>query len=470
MIARRHQSYDRLRAWGYTRVIYPGLHPQIYGGLGRRMMELEEREHLPLEENRNRQWQDLRRLLRHAEESSPFYQRRFADANLHADEIQSFEDLAKIPPLTRDDLRHHLEDIYSRKFRREDLKQSATGGTTDTPVPILRSSESIRWKNAVLLRLNAWAGFLPGDKVFYLWGALQDYSENPSLRWRLYDRYLMRQVWAPTSLLNGEVLESYRQKINQFRPRIIYAYPTPLALFCEYLRDSGRTFHRPQSVIFTAEPLLATQRRVIEEVLRCPVFEHYGSRDFGMIAAECEAHQGLHVNPAAAFVEFIPLHGAEEEGLHEILVTDLLNYGMPLIRYRINDCAMLGPERCPCGMGFPLIQQIAGRTTDNFLLPSGDVVPGISLTNRVIQVCPGIKKIQVIQEALCDFRVRYVRGDGFAQEDLNHLREKLNVYFGDSIKWSFEHTAEIPREKSGKTRLCISRVYNSSPIHSQNFK
>jgi phenylacetate-CoA ligase len=280
----------------------------------------------------------------------------------------------------------------------------------------------------------------------------------------------MGQVWAPTSLLNEEILESYRQKINQFQPRIIYAYPTPLALFCEYLRDSSRTFHRPQSVICTAEPLLAAQRRMIEEVLHCPVFEHYGSRDFGMIAAECEAHQGLHVNPAAAFVESIPLEGAEEEGLHEILVTDLLNYGMPLIRYRINDCTMLGPERCPCGMGYPLIQPIAGRTTDNFLLPSGDVVPGISLTNRVIQVCPGIKKIQVIQEALCEFRVRYVRGDGFAQEDLNHLKEKLNVYFGDSVRWSFEQTAEIPREKSGKTRLCISRVFNGSPIHSQNFK
>ncbi len=469
MKARRRQSYDRFKAWGYTRVVYPGLHPQIYGGLGRRIVQLEKREHLPLEENRKRQWQDLRSLLRHAQESSPFYQRRFDAIKLCVDEIQSMEDLAMIPPLTRDDLRDHLEDIYSRRFPREDLKQSATGGTTDTPVPILRSSESIRWKNAVLLRFNAWAGFLPGDKVFYLWGALQDYSENPSLRWRLYDRYLMRQVWAPTSLMNEEILESYRERINQFQPRIFYAYPTPLTLFCEYLRESRRNFHRPQSVICTAEPLLDAQRKVIEEVLCCQVFEHYGSRDFGMIAAECEEHKGLHVNPAAAFVEFQPVEG-ETTGLHEILVTDLLNYGMPLIRYRINDCVMLGPERCPCGVGYPLIQPIAGRTADNFVLPGGDVVPGVSLTNRVIQVCPGIKKIQVIQETFCDFRVRYVKGDGFAQEDLIRLQAKLNIYFGDSVKWSFEPTEEIPREKSGKTRLCISRVFNSSPISSQNFK
>ena len=65
-----------------------------------------------------------------------------------------------------------------------------------------------------------------------------------------------------------------------------------------------------------------------------------------MVGAECEMHQGMHLNPSAVFVEFMPLQGAEEEGLHEILVTDLLNYGMPLIRYRINDCAILAPNPC----------------------------------------------------------------------------------------------------------------------------
>jgi phenylacetate-CoA ligase len=186
-----------------------------------------------------------------------------------------------------------------------------------------------------------------------------------------------------------------------------------------------------------------------------------------MIAAECEEHQGLHVNPAAAFVEFIPLQGAEEEGLHEILVTDLLNYGMPLIRYRINDCTVLGPERCPCGLGYPLIQPIAGRTTDNFVLPGGNVVPGISLTNRVIQVCPGLKKVQVIQNTLRDFHVCYVPGPGFSASDLDLLKGKLRVFFPDLIEWTFEEVSEIKRERSGKTRFCISHVKGSMRVSVQ---
>jgi phenylacetate-CoA ligase len=148
--------------------------------------------------------------------------------------------------------------------------------------------------------------------------------------------------------------------------------------------------------------------------------------------------------------------------LHEILVTDLLNFGMPLIRYRVNDCTVPASRVCACGRGFPLIQKIAGRTTDNFHLPSGSVVPGVALTNRVIQVCPGLRKIQVIQTARDAFHVRYVPGVSFTSADLEQLSKKLKVFFPDELRWTFEEVGEIHRERSGKTRFCISHVQGSS--------
>lgn len=422
------------------------------------MRNYQRRESLSLEQNQALQWQALTRLLAHAYQTAPFYTRRFDEVGVKPEAISSPRDVEKIPPLTRDDIRNHFEELRSSRFSAKDLAQAATGGTTDTPVPILRSRQSLLEKNAIQLGFNRWAGFLPGDKVFYLWGARQDFAEHPSWRWRLYDRYFMRQVWAPTSLFNEGVLEGYRQSLNRFRPRIVYAYPTPLALFCEYLRESGKPFRRPVSAICTAEPLMENQRRVIEAAFGCRVFEHYGSREFAMIAGECEQHQGMHLNPAAAYVEFVPVRGAEVEGLHEILVTDLLNYGMPLIRYRINDCVMSGPESCPCGRGYPLIRQIVGRTTDVFRLPNGDVVPGVALTNRVLQVCPGLKKVQVIQETQQDFRVRYVPGPGFGPAHLDLLKANLRKFLPDRLEWTFEQVAEIQRERSGKTRFCISYV------------
>jgi phenylacetate-CoA ligase len=444
--------------WTYLHTIIPWLHPETYGGLAKRMRHYRELERNSIEKNRELQWQALVQLLIHAYNTSPFYRRRFDETGIKPERDLSPGDFARIPPLTRDDIRASLSELRSTKFATEDLKQAATGGTTDTPVPILRSAESIREKNAVQLCFNSWAGFRPGDKVFYLWGANQDFAQNPSWRWRLYDRYLMRQVWAPTSLFNEAVLESYRESLNRFKPRVIYAYPTPLALFCEYLRDSGRPFYRPATTICTAEPLLDSQREIIERMLGCRVFEHYGSREFAMIAGECERHRGLHLNTAAAYVEFLPIEGSDVDGLQELLVTDLLNFGMPLIRYKVNDCTVLGDTECPCGRGFPLLRQITGRMTDVFHLPNGDVVPGVALTNRVLKVCPGLKKIQVVQEALSHFVVRYVPGPEFGEGDLDSLTSNLRKFLPEDVKWTFERVEDIQRERSGKTRFCISYV------------
>jgi phenylacetate-CoA ligase len=452
----------------YIDLIHPAVNRETHGGLRRRLSDLQRLERMSLEENLERQWSAVSRFLQHAYETTPFYRERFHREGLKPADIRSLEDFRRIPPLTREDIRDNLDELWSRRYAKESLKSAATGGTTDTPVPLLRSPDCLREKMAVQTHFDTWAGMWPGDKVFRMWGAQQDFNPHPSWRWRLYDRRLMRQVWAPTSLLNPGVLESYRQLLNKFRPKIVYAYPTPLAVFCEYLRDCGRPYHSPLTVICTAEPLLDEQRKTIEETLGCRAFEHYGARDFGMIAAECEQHNGLHINPKAAFVEFAAVPGAEAGGLHEILVTDLLNFGMPLLRYRINDCAVPLATSCACGRGFPLIQKIVGRTTDNFYLPNGSVVPGVSLTNRVIQVCPGLRKLQVIQRALLDFHVRYVPGASFRSSDLVHLKLKLRAFFPQEIRWTFEEVPAIERERSGKTRFCISHVNGSQVLHNQN--
>ena len=441
----------------YMRMVDPIVSSGRRNHLPSRLKSLQRLERMSCEENRARQFDAVAKLLQHAYDSTPFYRRRFEQAGIVPADIRSFEDLARIPVLTRDDIRNNLEGLWSRHYRRDLLQQSATGGTTDTPVTLLRSHECLAQRSAIQLHLDTWAGMWPGDKVFRLWGARQDFDPSLSWRWRLYGRYVLRNVWAPTSLLNPEVLETYRELLNDFRPKIIYAYPTPLAFFCEYLQGCGRPYHRPVSAICTAEPLQDHQRTVIEQTLGCAIFEHYGSRDFGMVAAECEAHDGLHLHSAAVHVELVPLEGCEADGVCEILVTDLTNDGMPMIRYRINDCAIIAPSNCSCGRGFPCVKKVVGRTVDNFRLRNGSIVPGVTL-HRVAAMCLGLKQTQIIQNTLTDFHVRYVPGPNFSSSDLELLRSKLQGFFTDSANCTFEEVPEITRERSGKTRFCISHV------------
>jgi len=421
--------------------------------------EYERLEARSLEQNREMHWDRVRAVVEHAYATTPFYRARLDSAGIKPADLHTIHDLTHIPQLTRQDILENRDELWSRNYKREELLEAFTGGTTDTPVPLLRDPACIGEKMAVQLRFNAWANYFPGDKTFYLWGARQDFAENPSWKWRMYERFLMRRTWAQTSVFNEEVLEKHWRTLNEFRPRVIYAYPSAAAIFCEYLRDQKKEVrHRPVSMIVTAEPLLPEQRAVITEVLGCPVYEHYGTRDFGLIAAECERQSGMHVHPSIAHVEFIPVEGAEVEGLHEILVTDLMNLGQPMIRYKINDCTVIGPEKCACGRGYPLMQKIVGRTTDVITLPNGDRVLGVVLPGRILQVCPAIKKIQIIQETLSDFRIRYVPGVDFNIAELDNLKAKLTKYLCPGLNWTFEAVDDIPREKSGKARFCISRV------------
>ncbi|MEO5935991.1 MAG: hypothetical protein ABIP81_02150 [Terriglobales bacterium] len=446
----------------YARLLLPYFEPRSYRGVSQIQSQYAAKEQLPLEENLDTQWQSLRKMLQHAYETTPFYRRRFDEAGFSVKQLQSPDDLQKIPPLTRDDLRAHALEMCSNLFTPEQMTKAATGGTTDTPVTLYRNATSLPFKNAVQARFNAWADFRPGDKTFFLWGAQSDYAANPSWRWRLYDQTVMRRFWAPTSVFNREIFEKYRDHLNRMRPRVVYAYPTPLALFSEFLLDSGKEYHRPEVVICTAELLSEDQRSLVEKAMGRKMFDHFGARDFGMIAAECAVHDGLHLNPHSAFIEHIPLAGTENNGLNEMLVTDLLNFGMPLIRYQVNDCSVLGMQECSCGVGYPKIQKIMGRVTDNFYLADGTVVSGV-VARRLGNYCPGIKKIQIVQEAFDRFEVRYVAGPGMAESDTQTLRKKIHEVFGN-VQLDLRQVPDIERERSGKTRLCISKVKPKSGV------
>jgi phenylacetate-CoA ligase len=294
--------------------------------------------------------------------------------------------------------------------------------------------------------------------VLYLWGARTDFAQNPSWRWRAYERYLMRRVWLPVSLFNEEIFEHYREELNSFRPRAIFSYCTPLQLFCEYLRSCGKPYHRPQTIICTAEQLLDTQRELMESVFGCQVFNHYGSRETGMIASECACHSGMHLNSRAAYLDLVPVPGGESEHLHEMLFTDLLNYGAPLIRYRINDCVFPTEEECACGSGFPLLGRIAGRVADVFPLPNGDIMPVVTVMGKLIKACPGVLKMQFIQHKVDQVEILYVPSPIFRPSDLELFTAGCRTYFGEQVHVRFTHVSEIAREPSGKTRVVISHV------------
>jgi phenylacetate-CoA ligase len=171
-----------------------------------------------------------------------------------------------------------------------------------------------------------------------------------------------------------------------------------------------------------------------------------------IIASECRYHTGLHVNADGLFVEIDPIPGISS-GPGNILVTDLYNRSMPLIRYQIGDLARWetsGP--CPCGRNLPRIAGIEGRITDFLRLPNGKLISGPSLT-LVVGDMSEIRQAQFVQSQTTQVQLRIVPGIGYGAHTVRELERRLAVYLRNQVELSVQAVENIPSEVSGKYRF-----------------
>ncbi len=401
----------------------------------------------------------LNELFVHAYDTVPFYRSRLTAAGYRRGDHVDAEGLRQVPLLTRRDLLDHREELWSRAYKQEELLPTSSGGTTSVPVTFYRDPASQLEKTALQWHLNEISDYKPGDAAFFLWGAQFDYAANPSWRWKMFERYVMRTIYAHTSRLDDAMFAQHLVRWNDLKPHVLYGYSNPLVEFCDYLQRVKAKFHRPKTVICTAETLTPEQRAAIESTMGCKVFIHYGSRELGMTAAECPS-QRMHYVPTATHFEMVPVEDAEE-GVCELVCTDLINRGMPLIRYKINDCVIPHTGSCDCGLSYPLLGHVIGRVGDMLYMPDGTKISSIAMSNMAIKVMrdsPGISEVQFIQNELGSLTLRFVASPQFSNEYLYTLEARLREYCHRDLRWNFERVSEIPRERSGKMRTTICNL------------
>ncbi len=403
------------------------------------------------------QWQRLTALLQHCEREVPYYQRRWRELGIRVADIRSMEDYARLPLLTKADIRTHFEDLKAPSWR-DQLLYKATGGSTGEPLRLGYTRTSYDRRTAVMWRGYEWAGSRMGRRTLFLWGgAVGEPHRAQLLRERLYNAAFGRRVLNSFHMSEANMAE-FADAIDRYRPEVIVGYVGPLVRLAQWLLANGRQVARPQSIIGAAEALHEFQREIIEQAFGCPAFNTYGCREFMLIASECERRHGLHVNADHLVVELLGPDGAAaipQPG--EVVITDLFNYGMPFVRYANGDVATAASHGCDCGRGLPLLQRVDGRSLDAIRTPAGHVLPGEFFPHMLKDV-PGLVRFQVVQRRLDQLDLAIVRDEGFDDASLAYIRHEVAKVLGDSIDLRCRFVDDIPLTPSGKLRVTVSEL------------
>lgn len=407
-----------------------------------------------------RQWCDLQGIVQHAYRTVPFYRQRLDEAGITPGEMRTFHDFARIPCLTKADLREQGPQLISSAYAKARLTRKTTSGSTGVSVEVVVDEEAQQFKRGATLRSDEWSGWRLGQRVAMAWGN-PEYLKRGWRGW-LRNALLERRRYLDTVKLDIRDLEKFTASLRRSPPGLVFGHAHSLFLVAEFLRERGGAGFRPQGIISSAMVLHSWQRQVIEEVFGCPVTNRYGCEEVSLIACECEKHNGLHVNADGLFVEVLRPDGAlaapGEPGA--VVVTDLKNRAMPILRYRVGDVAALSDRVCPCGRGLPMLERLEGREADYVVTADGAMISGISLTENFAMLIPGIAQLQIVQERLEHFVLRIVRGPLFGASSQARIRELVEERFGPRATFDCEFVERIPQERSGKYRFCISKVEN----------
>jgi phenylacetate-CoA ligase len=410
-----------------------------------------------------RMW--LSRVLQHAYQCVPYYREVFQNLGCEGKDLADPERFYMIPFLTKEIIRREGERLASADLSRRRWYYNTSGGSTGEPVRFIQDIDFSNWDQAGKVLFDEWTGYRVGMPKAIIWGSERDIFSGRNAWWTRFKRWLKGEIWLNSFRMTESQMHDYISTINHKAPVLILAYVESAYELARFAKREKLTLWSPRAVMVSAGTLYPHMRRLIEEVFRAPVFNRYGSREVSDIACECDAHTGLHVAPTN-YIEIIREDGslASPGEVGEVVVTSLVNYAMPIIRYRIGDVAVWAERRCKCGRVWPLLKEIKGRVTDTFITMSGDLVHGEYFAH-LLYFKDWIRRFQFIQEDYDYVRLLIVpTSDDFAgvrrlaEECANEITEKVRLVMGKTCRVDLELVREIAPSPSGKHRYTISKV------------
>ena len=326
------------------------------------------------------------------------------------------------------------------------------------PVKFFQSPEKRSYIRAMTFRGNMWLGCRLGDKMARLWGSRKDLRGATSFKFWAGNTFVRRTVVLDTFRLDEKKIRCLLAQIKAHRPKLIISYAGAAYLIAKYAERHSIQPYAPRFLVSTAETLYDDQKALIERVFRTNVVNRYASREIGQIASGCGQAPGLHINEDCVFLEILPLPKQPGDvAMGKIVVTDLTNLAMPMIRYDTGDIGVLETAPCRCTLPFSKLKTVEGRISDLFLTPDGTYVHSMYFW-RLLDGMRGIKQVQIIQETLHLIRVNIVKEAEIPAHDIAKIVSGIQEKMGHAVRVDVVFPTALEQGMSGKHRFTISKV------------
>ena len=343
----------------------------------------------------------LKSLLRRVADGSPFYQKKFREANVDIEEIETLEDLEKLPFTNKEELR----DAYPLGLQAvpdsEVVRIHSSSGTTGKPVIIPYTRKDVDVWAEMMMRCYMMAGLNNLDRIqitpgYGLWTA--------GIGFQLGAEKLGAMA-VPTGPGNTE---KQLEMMADLKSTALASTSSYALLLAEEIEKRGikDKIHLRVGIV-GSERWSEKMRNRIESELGIETFDIYGLTEiYGPgIGLDCSMHEGMHYWSDHLLFEIIdPITGEQlpEGSLGELVITTLTKEGAPLIRYRTRDLTRIIPGPCKCGCPFPRIDRILGRSDDRIKFKAVNIYPG-QVEDIIHNKVPGVSS---------EYQIFLTRNDG----------------------------------------------------------
>ena len=370
--------------------------------------------------------------------------------------------LENFPVMNKFDIISHMDTLFSEEYKdqKHTLREMFTSGSTGTPFKIYQSPDKVLRHKADLLYFYHIGGYSIGDRMYYMRVWTRSNKKSKKELW--IENYKMFDTSNLDSLGANNFIKSMT---SDKRRKVILTYVSSFIAFLEYLDPESKIDWNIKSIFTQAEELPVKVKRKMEKMFSCPVIGRYSNQENGILAQQPPTGENYYeLNEASYFIEFLKLDSdteADEMEEARIVVTDLFNRAVPMIRYDTGDVGVYKYIVSKAGKKQKILQSIKGRMNDYMY------------TNQMQKICPAlisplmsgysnIKQFQLIQEDYDKVTLKIVYKHKQENTKIEEqLTEKIKQIFGKDTRLTILVLENIPIEITGKRKYIISNINKS---------